>query len=380
MRVLGLMSGTSADGVDAVTVDFSGCLHKPRWTLINSCSIKYSSNLRKKILEVSQGLKLNSSEWLELEMAITQVNAEAALTCDPFLEANLVGCHGQTVWHVPPSEKRIGASLQILRAPLLAQLLRKPVVFDFRAADLVLGGQGAPLVPLTDEALIGRSKGWRAILNLGGIANFTLIPPSIGPDFSAPVLGWDCGPANTLIDLAIQEISDDQLFFDKDGLIAKDGKPNELIISKWLDEPFFNLGPPKSTGREQYGLNDLKRRMIDMLSLSNSSKIATLTAFTAALVAKDLYNLYLRSNIRPIELLVSGGGSNNPIIMKELAQRCNGLIVSKLDSIGLPVTYREALSFALLAWWNVNKYPGNSIHITGVQKSGVLGIKVEPIL
>ncbi len=378
MRVLGLMSGTSADGIDAAMVDFSGRINKPKWKLLNICSYEYPRSLRKRILDVSQGLKLDSEEWLDLEERITEFNAYAAFKCDPLKSSQLVGCHGQTIFHRPPTKKHRGSSLQILRAPLLAQLLQRPVVYDFRAADLANGGQGAPLVPLVDEVFIGRECGWRAILNLGGIANLTLIPPNQGMDSSAQVLGWDCGPANTLVDLAIQEFTQGRLFFDKDGSIAQSGIPDELIISKWIDEYFFHLPPPKSTGREQFGANDLHKRMTDMSHLSIEDKIATLTAFTAQLVAQDLINLNKRSKIRPIELLVAGGGAQNLFLMKQLVLRCKGLRVSKLQRYGIPVLAREALAFALLAWWNINNYSSASKQITGAHKSVVLGVKVNP--
>lgn len=378
MHVLGLMSGTSADGVDAVLVDFKGRLHKPSWKILNYCSVNYPLELRSKIIDVIQNSKLNNFEWLDLAESITKINYEAALKCDPYSKADVIGCHGQTVFHRPPSNNKLGASLQLIRAPLLAEMINKPVIYDFRAADMVLGGQGAPLVPLTDEVLIGRGEGWRGILNLGGIANLTLLPPLHGPESSCKVLGWDCGPANSLIDLAIQKISKGKLFFDKDSLIAKKGNPNESLIRKWLQEPFFQLIPPKSTGREQFGLSDLKLRLSDMLHLSTNDQISTLTAFTAALVAQDLNNLYSRSFIRPIELLVAGGGSRNPFIFEQLIKRCNGIRVSTLDELHIPVLAREALAFALLAWWNVHEFKGSSPFVTGATKPTVLGVKVKP--
>ncbi len=372
------MSGTSADGVDAVLVQISGRISNPKWKIINRFSGQYSSDLKRRIIEVSQGLKLNSFEWLSLEDSITQFHAKVALNCDPNGSADLIGCHGQTVCHRPPQKGILGASLQIIRAPLLAQLVGCPVVFDFRAADLAMGGEGAPLVPLVDEAIIGRGDGWRAILNLGGIANLTLLPPSIGPDSHAKVLGWDCGPANSLIDLAIREITNDKLSFDKDGFWAEKGTPDEQIIATWLKESFFHLSPPKSTGRELYGLKDLKQRMIDMAHLSNEDQISTLTAFTASIIAQELDKLFLQNSIRPINLFVAGGGANNPFIMNQLIRRCNGITVLRLDEIGIPIQDREALAFALLAFWNVNNFSVDSSYITGSNKSIVLGIKVNP--
>ena len=182
MRVLGLMSGTSADGVDAVLVNFEGRAQRPRWRLLNRASQPFPADLQQRLIQVGQGLPCTAAELLELGEALTEQQAIAARRCDPDGQAALVGCHGQTLWHRPPNPERRGSSWQLLHGPLLAQLLQRPVVFDFRAADLALGGQGAPLVPAADAALLPAIGGWRGLLNLGGIANITLLPPAVGPD------------------------------------------------------------------------------------------------------------------------------------------------------------------------------------------------------
>ncbi len=379
MRVLGLMSGTSADGVEAVLAEFSGNPKQPKWSLINFSSLPYPKILRERIIAAGQKSRFSSKEWLDLVEAITEVHFEAARACDPKGLSELVGCHGQTIWHRPPCEGQRGASLQLLQAPLLAQLMKCPVVHDFRAADLALGGHGAPLVPTLDSALFGRVTGWRAILNLGGIANLTLIPPNTGPDRFASVLGWDCGPGNTLIDFAVQKITNGKLSFDQDGLIAARGSPNEEILDCWLKEPFFQKAPPKSTGREQFGRLDLENRLSQIKSISDEDLISTLTAFSAAVVAKELDNLHSRNLIRPIELLVAGGGCRNPALLDQIIRRCRGLRVASIEQNGIAVQSREALAFALLAWWHILKHPGNSTAITGASRSGVLGMIVNPV-
>lgn len=378
MRILGLMSGTSADGVDAVFAEFTGAATKPNWKLLNLVSIPYPSSLRKRIIDISQGLKISSNEWIDIAEAITEVYAQAALTCASDRQFEVVGCHGQTVLHRPTCKDRRGASWQILQAPLLAQMLGRPVIYDFRAVDIALGGHGAPLAPKLDAALFGRADGWRVILNLGGIANISLIPPKRGPDRLENIIGWDCGPANSLLDLAIQKLSKEKSFYDKDALIAARGFTYEAVIKEWLKEPFFNKNPPKSTGREQFGLEDLYRRCSDMPSTQLSDLLATLTAFTAAVIAQDLDNLYTAKSIRPFELLVAGGGCRNPLMLQEIIQRCRGISVSTIDDIGVPSEAREALSFALLAWWHCLQYPGNSPYITGARKETVLGMRVDP--
>ena len=377
MIVLGLMSGTSADGIDSALVEFHGHPSKPRWKLLNVYSLKYESSLRDLIIKVGQGMKVDSASWASLSEAITEVHAQAAFGCDPDRQAQIVGCHGQTVYHRPPEKNKRGASLQLISAELLANLLRSPVIHDFRSADMALQGHGAPLVPLTDQALLGRIGGWRALLNLGGISNITLIPPKFGPDFICPVMGWDCGPANSLIDLAMEKITDGAFSFDRDGLMASSGTPDALVINQWLQESFFQTSPPKSSGREKFGLNDLQKRLRDLMNQSNENIMATLTTFTAAIIEQEFNILYQKSLVFPIELILAGGGCRNQYMIKQIANRCKGLIVRSIEDFGIPIQAREALSFALLAWWHIKEFPGNSTYVTGAAKSIVLGMKAR---
>ena len=372
------MSGTSADGIDAVLAEFKGDPSNPKWKILDQVSYQYPSSTRNKILKVGQGLKINSKNWLELAEEITELYAEAAIACDSNCTADLVGCHGQTVFHRSAQKSQRGASLQLLLGPLLANILNKTVIYDFRAKDIASGGHGAPLVPLVDEALIGRTNGWRGILNLGGIANLTIIPPKSGFEKTSFCLGWDCGPANSLIDLAIQDFTNSSLKFDLNGSLASNGIPKLNIIDKWLKEPFFHNEPPRSTGREQFGFEDLERRKNELGDISKEDLLATLTTFTASIVAQDLDNLYKRKKIRLIELLVAGGGTENLFLMSELKRRCCGIQVRNIIEIGLPSQFREALVFATLAWWNLLGKKVFPRQITGATKSIVYGIRVDP--
>ncbi len=378
MYALGLMSGTSADGIDAALVHFRGNPAKPRWKILNVASIEYPEDLKKAIINCGQGEKFSSQDLSDLTETITELHLLAAKKCDPTGIAAIIGCHGQTVFHRPPNASRRGTSLQLLQGSLLATLLNKAVVFDFRAKDMALGGQGAPLVPLLDDALIGRCQGWRGILNLGGIANLSLLPPHCGPEQGFPVLGWDCGPANSLIDLFIKQRTNGELNFDRYGLIAQTGSPDFDIVKKWLQEPFFQLPPPKSTGRELFGEQDLKRRLDEINRSSMQDILATLTIFSACAVAQDVKNIYHTHLIRPIELLISGGGSKNHFFFNQIVDRCSGIRVFKTEDIGLPVQAREALAFALLAWWNILQKTGSSPASTGISRPAVLGTKVTP--
>jgi anhydro-N-acetylmuramic acid kinase len=372
MRVLGLMSGTSADGVDAVLAEFHGSPCRPRWRRLASAALPYPIELQQRLLALGQGQPLAAADLLDLAEAVSEQQAAAARHCDPDGQAELIGCHGQTVWHRPPEARRRGASWQLLQGPLLAQLLERPVVFDFRANDLALGGQGAPLVPATDAALLGGIGGWRALLNLGGIANLTLLPPGCGPERGRPVLGWDCGPANTLIDLAVERFSEGRERFDEAGAWAARGAVKEPWLERWLQEPYFQRQPPKSTGRELFGAADLERRLAP-LSASPADALATLTALTAAVVAQDLAR-----GPRPLELLVAGGGARNRFLMEQLRRRCAGIAVRPLQALGIADAQREALAFALLAWWHRRGHPGSLPSVTGASRQAVLGVRAEP--
>jgi anhydro-N-acetylmuramic acid kinase len=381
MRVLGLMSGTSADGVDAVLASFSGRPSRPSWRILERSALPYPPQLREALVAAGQGQPLRASDVLELAEALTEVHVLAAQSCDPKHAAQLVGCHGQTLWHRPPTAERQGASWQLLRAPALAQRLQTPVVFDFRAADLALGGQGAPLVPATDAALLPPIGGWRALVNLGGIANLTLLPPIRGPQAKAPVLGWDCGPANTLLDLAAHQFSGGKVSFDANGTWARRGQPDEDLIQRWLQEPYLQQAPPKSTGRELFGRLDLAQRLAAMQTRAQEPKqqpnpanaLATLTAFSAAVIGQDL------AKGPPVqELLVAGGGCRNGLLMEELQRRCRGTRVRPLAELGIGDSDREALAFALLAWWHALGHHGNLPSVTGASRPAVLGVCVNP--
>jgi len=381
MRVLGLMSGTSADGVDAVLASFEGPPRRPRWRLLSRAAVPYPNELRNRLIAAGQGQPIGAADVLELGEALTEIQAEAARACDPEGRAELVGCHGQTLWHRPPSTQRRGSSWQLLEGPLLAELLQRPVVFDFRAADLALGGQGAPLVPAADAALLPAIGGWRGLLNLGGIANLTLLPPATGPDRAAAVLGWDCGPANTLLDLAVAHFSGGSQRFDAGGQWSAQGQVDEALLSQWLQEPYLQQTPPKSTGRELFGRPDLERRLQQLSQsahnrgeeLEPANALASLTAFTAAVVAQDLSR-----SPAVVELLVAGGGARNTQLMQELRRRCRGLELRPLAELGIADSDREALAFALLAWWNQLGVCGSLPSVTGARQAAVLGVLARP--
>ncbi|NQV10138.1 MAG: anhydro-N-acetylmuramic acid kinase [Cyanobacteria bacterium] len=377
------MSGTSADGVDAVLVSFVGPKARPRWRLLKSQFLPYPEPLQQQLIAIGQGQATTAATVLNLAEAVTEVQADCARLCDPDGLASLVGCHGQTLWHRPPDGLRRGCSWQLLQAPLLAELLQRPVVFDLRSHDLALGGHGAPLMPAADAALLPPIGGWRALLNLGGIANLTLLPPATGPERFSDVRGWDCGPANTLLDLAVNRFSQGRQRFDADGRWAAQGRVHEDMIQRWLAEAYFQTSPPKSTGREMFGEDDLNQRLAALAgpcgALDNhqaqSDALATLTAFSAAVVAADLAR---GPGPGPLELVVAGGGARNGTLINQLRHRCRGLWVRPLADLGIGETDREALAFALLAWWHQQEHHGSLPSVTGAEQAAVLGVCAHP--
>ena len=254
------------------------------------------------------------------------------------------------------------------------------MVCDFRSADLARGGHGAPLVPLTDAALVPAIGGWRGLLNLGGIANLTLLPPATGPDQDQAIRGWDCGPANSLLDLAVAHFSAGKQTYDQGGAWALQGQVNEALVQHWLQEPYFQQPAPKSTGREQFGQADLQRRLEQLQqscsageTLKAADALASLSALTAAVVAADLAR-----GPAVLELLVAGGGCRNGAVMHQLRHRCRGLWLRPLDAIGIDPQQREALAFALLAWWRQLGVDAGRPSVTGAPRRGSLGVLVSP--
>ena len=191
-------------------------------------------------------------------------------------------------------------------------------------------------------------------------------------------MGWDCGPANSLVDLAIQQITNLSEKFDKNGSLASKGLPKLKVIEKWLKEPFFHLEPPRSTGREQFGSQDLQKRKKQLGNSSKEDLLSTLTTFTASIIAQDLDNLYRIRKISLIELLVAGGGAKNLFLMRQLQRKCRGVHVRQIDEIGVPSEYREALAFAALSWWHLLGKKIHPINITGAHRSILYGIRVNP--
>ncbi|WNZ45681.1 anhydro-N-acetylmuramic acid kinase [Leptolyngbya boryana CZ1] len=365
MRVIGLMSGTSVDGIDAALVDISGSTEDLQAMLIAGATYPYPAELRDRILAVCGGAPLSLAELAELDDAIATQFAQAALK----IQANqapavLIGSHGQTVFH-RPLNAQLGYSLQIGRGEVIAHQTKIATVSNFRAADIAIGGQGAPLVPPIDAALLRHPIEHRCVQNIGGIGNVTYLPP-LKADL--PIRGWDTGAGNMLIDLAVQRFSEQT--YDRDGAWAARGTPNLELVDRWLQQDFFQQPPPKSTGREHFGAAYLDACLTDASGLTQADILATLTEFTAASIAQS-YQRFLPQ--LPDRVLVCGGGSRNTYLKQRLQFLLPDSIICTTDDLGLNADFKEAIAFAVLAYWRYHEIPGNLPEVTGAPKSVLLG-------
>ena len=373
MRVIGLMSGTSVDGIDAALVEIDGEETNLEVKLLSGETFAYPPQLRDRILDVCNGRVVSMLELATLDDAIAKQFAAAAkaIQADHFI-VDLIGSHGQTVYHRPPSQCTLGYSLQLGRGDLIASLTGIKTVNNFRAADIALGGEGAPLVPKIDACLLAHPTKTRAVQNIGGIGNLAYLPPTETPNWSDRVCGWDTGPGNALLDLAIARLTDGRKTYDCDGKWASQGLPDRALVAEWLKQDFFRLSPPKSTGRELFSADYLDRCWQDMAqkNLSNSDRLATLTELTVASII-DSYQRFLPQ--MPDEILLCGGGSKNLYLRHRLKAELTSTQITTTDEVGIDGNFKEAIAFAVLAYWRINSIPGNLPQVTGASKPALLG-------
>lgn len=369
MKVIGLMSGTSVDGIDAALVNITGQGYNLQLELLATHTGKYPVELRDRILSVCGGTALKMADLAALDDAIALSFAKAASHLG---QAKLIASHGQTIYHRPPNKSNLGYSWQIGRGDLIAHLTQTPTISNFRAADIAAGGQGAPLVPPVDASLLSHPHHHRCVQNIGGISNLTYLPPwnrSGNPPVS--IVGWDTGPGNALIDWAVYTFSNGKLTYDHDGSWAAQGKPCTALINQWLEQPFFKQTPPKSTGRELFGADYGQRCWQDAqaIDLNHADFLATLTAFTAATIV-DSYRQLPRL---PDEVLLCGGGSRNGYLRSQIQSRLPDISILTTDDVGLNSNFKEAIAFAVLGYWHWQQHPGNLLTVTGARNPCILG-------
>jgi anhydro-N-acetylmuramic acid kinase len=389
MVVAGVMSGTSADGVDVAVCRISPASAKggtPRVKLLGHVGVAYPKAVRAAVLGAMDAEAISVAELSRLNWRLGAVYADAVEQAQATVGAKvkLVGCHGQTVYHQGAADKYLGkdvrATWQIGEASVIAERLRVPVVSDFRTADLAAGGQGAPLVPMLDYCMFRSTKVSRVLQNLGGIGNLTAIPAEAGVD---GVMAFDTGPGNMVIDGCMRRLYERE--FDRGGAVARTGRVLQGVVEQILKEGYFSSLPPKSCGREQFG-EAFVSRFIGMCRKAGGREdrdedvVATATAVTAASVI-DAYRRFVWGHVgqaaplSPVEFVVAGGGTKNAVLMKMLQDGFEPMRVKvrMMEELGVPAQAKEAVAFALLAWLSWNGLPGNVPAATGARRAVVLG-------
>ncbi len=373
VRVIGLISGTSVDGIDAAFVEIKSSSTSVQIQLIAAQTYPYSPELRSQILRLCGGESISMAELAQLDDAIAIAFAQAARAIQGGFEpgATLIGSHGQTVFHRPQKENQLGYSLQLGRGAVIAQLTNLTTVSNFRVADIAAGGQGAPLVSRVDADILSHPTYYRCVQNIGGIGNVTYLPPD-ALNCSEQIIGWDTGPGNSLLDLAVQSFSHGTKTYDQDGAWAAQGTPCMSLVEQWLKQDFFQQPPPKSTGRELFGQDYLQQCLTaaQPYHLSEADLLATLTELTTASIEQS-YRQFLPQ--MPDQVLLCGGGSDNLFLKQSLQKRLNPIPVMTTSEVGMDANFKEAIAFAVLAYWRSQGIVGNLPEVTGAKTAVLLG-------
>jgi anhydro-N-acetylmuramic acid kinase len=349
VRIAGVMSGTSLDGIDVAIVEVLG----RRIRTIGFLSTPYSEATRAAILAVSDATT-QTSAISRLNFQLAELYARAVLRAvRRFGPVDLIGCHGQTVYHEGRSN-----TLQLGEPAVLAERTGLPVISNFRARDIAAGGQGAPLVPYVDYLLFRHPARTRVALNIGGIANITVIPLAASPE---DVVAFDTGPGNMVIDALAREMGQP---YDRGGKIAAAGQVDKALLDKLLSDPYYRRKPPKSAGREQYGAAFVAR--LNATGHSLPDLIATATVLTAATIAMAVGN-------RSADLIISGGGVHNSQIVAHLAGFLPAASISTSTDHGIDADAKEAIAFAVLAHETWRRKPANLPSATGARRPVILG-------
>jgi len=349
MIVAGIMSGTSLDGITIAAVDLNGS----RWNLLEYTTLPYPKKLRDRLLAVSDAVA-HTGEIARLNFDLGEQYAKAVQKLKS--KPELIGCHGQTIFHGP------GCTLQLGEAQVLAERTATPVVSNFRSRDIAAGGQGAPLVPFVDYLLFRNPKKNRVLLNIGGIANVTLLPKDVTPE---TVIAFDTGAGNMVIDQLTAIATNGRQTFDKDARLARKGKPNQQLLQQLLKDKYYKLPAPKSCGREQFGRDFVAKLLATNLEIHDL--IATATLLTPLTIFEAI------KNNQPDELIAAGGGTYNPQIMNHLRGLLPNTLVQTTGDYGLPAEAKEAVAFAILARQTWLRRPGTLPSATGARHAVILG-------
>jgi anhydro-N-acetylmuramic acid kinase len=404
MLVLGLMSGTSADAIDVALARISDAPPHLNAKLLNHTSISFPPQLRKEILRVAEQQPISAGDLSQLNFRLGELFAEAALTaCRRFRIAPkkiaLIGSHGQTIFHkgqpVPSFGRKTASTLQIGEPAIIAARTGITTIADFRPADIAQGGQGAPLVPYADYLLYRHAKLGRVSLNLGGIANITVIPANAKP---SQVFAFDTGPANMLIDALVAHFTHNRQRYDKGAGLAQRGRSVLALIDELMRDPYLKLPPPKSTGREYYGRTYVEKllRLGRRHKATPNDLIRAATIFTALSIV-DALNRFVLPQTKIHQLIVSGGGAQNPLLIAQLSAALSAnagahvigardtrarrttwnspprIEVVNSSQLGIPTDAKESFAFALLAYETLHHRPSNIPSATGARRPAILG-------
>ena len=376
--VIGLMSGTSADGVDAALVRISGAGTGIRVKMEDFLFVPFEPEVRETVLRVAGGAPTTMEEICRLKTLLGHLYAEACeALCEKSgaskTEIDLIGCHGQTVWHIPRAETYLGrtfaSTLQIGEDAVIAERMGCPVVGDFRVRDVAAGGQGAPLVPYTEFLLYRDETEPVALQNIGGIGNVTILPAGCA---LTDVVAFDTGPGNMVIDALVSRVTNGAKCFDEGGQMAARAKVSPELLGWMLDDPYLTRPLPKTTGREMYGPGYVEALLAqaETLGVCAGDIIATATRFTAECIAVGLKRF---APVMPRRLVVGGGGSMNHTILAHLRDLLPGCRVMTNEEMGFSSEAKEAVAFAILANEAVFAQPNNVPAVTGARAPVVMG-------
>jgi len=380
MTVAGVMSGTSADGIDVALVEISPNRGSLKLKLIAHQAFPFTPALRQAVLSAMDAKSTSTAELARLNWRLGQAYAEAvrATVKRHPINLQLIGCHGQTIYHQAApamyAGRKVACTWQIGEPALIAAELGVPVISNFRPADMVAGGQGAPLVPLLDYVQFADKKRARVLQNIGGIGNLTLIPPASAAD---NLLAFDTGPGNMVIDALMQRLFNKR--YDRGGKVAFQGNIVESVLRAALEHPFFRAKPPKSAGREEFG-NAFAKKFLSLCQkskASNEDAITTAAALTAESIA-SAFERFVQPKLKrgtPVDYIVSGGGAKNKTLMAMLRQKLEPMGCNLMQSAdaGIPVDAKEAVAFALLAYYTWHRHPANVPSATGAKHPSILG-------
>ncbi len=378
MIVAGVMSGTSADGIDVALVRLFGRGFRTRLELIAQQAFPYPADVRKAVLASMNAQKARVADLARLSFLLGELYADAVLATQrrAGVQAELIGCHGQTIYHQGDAAQFLGRTIactwQTGEGAVIAARCGVPVVSDFRPADMAAGGKGAPLVPFLDYMLYRHRSRGRIVQNIGGIGNLTAIPAGAT---SEQVIAFDTGPGNMVIDTVMQCLFSEP--YDKDGRIAASGYPMDQIVSEALRAGFFRRKPPRTAGREQFG-GEFVGKLLQRCGCARPEDIvATATALTARSIAQSVAMVMRLGGdaAQYREFIVSGGGTNNATLMRMIKTVLEplGLHVRTSDELGMPSAAKEAMAFAVLAYQTWHRMPSNVPSATGAQHAAILG-------